>query len=60
MHCFLAFLRLLIIFAAVGVLHAWQQVNEGCPEPAREFRGVWVATVFNLDWPSSAGLSAAQ
>jgi uncharacterized lipoprotein YddW (UPF0748 family) len=27
------------------------------PEPAREFRGAWVATVFNIDWPSKAGLS---
>jgi len=25
-----------------------------------EFRGVWVATVFNLDWPSKPGLSAAE
>jgi uncharacterized lipoprotein YddW (UPF0748 family) len=24
-----------------------------------EFRGAWVASVYNLDWPSSAGLSAA-
>jgi len=22
-----------------------------------EFRGVWVATVVNIDWPSKAGLS---
>jgi uncharacterized lipoprotein YddW (UPF0748 family) len=25
-----------------------------------EFRGAWVATVFNLDWPSKAGLSEAE
>ncbi len=25
----------------------------------REFRGAWVATVYNLDWPSKPGLSAA-
>jgi uncharacterized lipoprotein YddW (UPF0748 family) len=25
-----------------------------------EFRGAWVATVFNLDWPSKAGLPAAE
>jgi uncharacterized lipoprotein YddW (UPF0748 family) len=24
--------------------------------PKREFRGVWVATVVNIDWPSKAGL----
>jgi uncharacterized lipoprotein YddW (UPF0748 family) len=29
-------------------------------EPAAEFRGAWVATVFNLDWPSKPGLSAAR
>ncbi|HEV2130323.1 MAG TPA: family 10 glycosylhydrolase [Longimicrobiaceae bacterium] len=26
----------------------------------REFRGVWVATVANIDWPSRPGLPAAQ
>jgi len=24
--------------------------------PKREFRGVWIATVFNIDWPSAPGL----
>jgi uncharacterized lipoprotein YddW (UPF0748 family) len=28
------------------------------PELRREFRGVWVATVANIDWPSKKGLSA--
>jgi len=27
------------------------------PAPPREFRGVWVAAVANIDWPSQAGLS---
>jgi uncharacterized lipoprotein YddW (UPF0748 family) len=27
---------------------------------AAEFRGAWVATVYNIDWPSKPGLSAAQ
>lgn len=27
---------------------------------AGEFRGAWVATVYNLDWPSKPGLSAAE
>lgn len=26
--------------------------------PKREFRGVWIATVANIDWPSKPGLSA--
>ncbi len=30
------------------------------PAPPREFRGVWVATVVNIDWPSKPGLPAGQ
>ncbi|WDF55544.1 glycoside hydrolase family 10 protein [Mucilaginibacter sp. KACC 22063] len=28
--------------------------------PKREFRGVWVATVVNIDWPSAVGLSTQK
>lgn len=52
---------LILLFLATALLaQAWQQVNEQAPEPSREFRAVWVSTVYNLDWPSRAGLSAAQ
>src|SRR5258708_34443627 len=30
------------------------------PAIEREMRGLWVATVGNIDWPSKAGLSARQ
>jgi len=30
------------------------------PPPPREFRGVWVATVANIDWPSKPGLSVEK
>ena len=30
------------------------------PPVEREFRGVWVATVDNIDWPSDPGLSTAE
>ena len=30
------------------------------PGTLREFRGVWVATVGNIDWPSKPGLTTAQ
>src|SRR5689334_21821057 len=30
------------------------------PEPRREFRGAWVATVKNIDWPSRPGLTVPQ
>ncbi|MEZ4903985.1 MAG: family 10 glycosylhydrolase [Spirosomataceae bacterium] len=29
-------------------------------QPKREFRGVWIANVGNVDWPSTKGLSAEQ
>ncbi|MFH0736919.1 MAG: family 10 glycosylhydrolase [bacterium] len=31
--------------------------NNNLPAPFREMRAVWVATVDNIDWPSSPGLS---
>ena len=34
--------------------------RETPPPIAREFRGAWIATVFNINWPSRAGLSASQ
>lgn len=30
------------------------------PAPEREFRGVWIATVDNIDWPSRKNLSSAE
>jgi uncharacterized lipoprotein YddW (UPF0748 family) len=30
------------------------------PLPQREFRGVWIATVGNIDWPSKPGLPVEQ
>ncbi len=32
----------------------------GQPLPKHEFRGVWVATVANIDWPSKPGLKTRQ
>ena len=34
--------------------------REEVPMVPREFRGAWVAVVYNIDWPSRKGLSAAQ
>ena len=36
------------------------KIVENPPPAPREFRGVWVATVANIDWPSQPGLSAEQ
>jgi uncharacterized lipoprotein YddW (UPF0748 family) len=30
------------------------------PKPPREFRGAWIATVVNIDWPSKSGLSVTE
>ena len=30
------------------------------PQIQREMRGLWIATVANIDWPSRSGLTAAQ
>ena len=43
--------------ASIGAPAA--QAASGVVNP-RQFRGVWVATVGNLDWPRAQGLSAAQ
>jgi uncharacterized lipoprotein YddW (UPF0748 family) len=34
--------------------------NEAPPPLAREFRGAWVATVANIDWPREPGLPVAE
>jgi uncharacterized lipoprotein YddW (UPF0748 family) len=36
------------------------RANISPPAPEREFRGAWVATVNNIDWPSRPGLPPAQ
>ncbi len=58
--CVQRLLTLFLLLLLSPLSFAWQQVNENAPEPAREFRAAWVATVFNIDWPSRAGLSAEQ
>ncbi|MDB5098149.1 MAG: hypothetical protein JWM80_2570 [Cyanobacteria bacterium RYN_339] len=37
-----------------------QPAQDVAPPISREFRGAWVATVANIDWPSRAGLPPAQ
>ncbi|HEV2327971.1 MAG TPA: family 10 glycosylhydrolase [Verrucomicrobiae bacterium] len=53
----------LILFLSAALVMAddtYQPVAGAPPAPAREFRGVWIATVGNKDWPSAPGLSVAQ
>ena len=58
-----AMIRLLPFFAFLGLVasaaaQSYAPVNERPPTLAREFRGAWIASVYNIDWPSSTGLSA--
>ncbi len=48
----LLFFLLIIVFIGSG----YSQITE----PKREFRATWVASVSNLDWPSSPGLSTEK
>jgi uncharacterized lipoprotein YddW (UPF0748 family) len=52
---------LLILTALLQAAHAqsYTPSKENPPALAREFRGAWIATIYNIDWPSSKGLSAA-
>src|SRR5688572_23407857 len=50
-----------IVVALSFLLTACSQAHATLPPKlAREFRGVWVATVSNIDWPSKKGLTTQQ
>jgi len=52
-----------IVFAILTTIITPSFLNAQIPAkiaPKREFRGVWVATVTNIDWPSRPGLTADQ
>ncbi len=51
--------RLGLALAAVLALSSLAHAQTPPPLP-REFRGVWVATVANIDWPSKKGLPVSQ
>ncbi len=44
----------LFFFIGANLSIGFSQINSS---PKREFRGAWVATVANIDWPSKPGLS---
>lgn len=49
---------LLLSLFFCGYIFVIQEVNAQLPK--REFRGVWVSTVANIDWPSRRGLSTVE
>ena len=48
------------IFPGVGAPLNYVPARLSPPPPAREFRGAWIATVGNIDWPSKPGLPVAE
>ncbi|MEI6606693.1 MAG: family 10 glycosylhydrolase [Verrucomicrobiota bacterium] len=55
----LTLLAALTFAAGIGA-QVYAPVNEKPPALTREFRAAWLACIYNLDWPSSKGLSAAS
>jgi uncharacterized lipoprotein YddW (UPF0748 family) len=56
--------RIIALFVSLGLAalagaQSYAPVNERPPSLAREFRAAWIACIYNIDWPSSPGLSAA-
>jgi uncharacterized lipoprotein YddW (UPF0748 family) len=51
---------LLLLSGCVTQTSAPLAAGDAPPPAPREFRGVWVATVNNIDWPSRRGLGAAE
>ncbi len=45
---------------AAGAVSPLRQAAGAPSAPEREFRAAWIATVHNLDWPSSPGLAASD
>ena len=46
------------LFGATNFIY--RPISIAPPEPPREFRGAWIATVANIDWPSKPGLTVDQ
>lgn len=46
------------LLPAIAHAQPYAPVADRPPAIAREFRGAWIACIYNIDWPSSAGLSA--
>ncbi|MGV3756491.1 MAG: glycoside hydrolase family 10 protein [Verrucomicrobiota bacterium] len=49
-----------ILFSAAASAATYQPSEIKPPAVDREFRGVWVATVSNIDWPSKKGLPSGE
>lgn len=50
----------LTLMMNIMLVSANTQPKQAILEPAKEFRGAWVSSVYNLDWPSTKGLGISQ
>jgi uncharacterized lipoprotein YddW (UPF0748 family) len=50
----------IILFLLLFILLLTSPLFPQAPSPKREFRGIWIATVENIDWPSNKYLSSEQ
>jgi uncharacterized lipoprotein YddW (UPF0748 family) len=50
----------IVVLACTFAVLRHARADERPAEPRVEFRGVWIATVSNIDWPSKKGLSTAE
>ncbi len=46
-----------VSIAVISLFFGLNSFSQQNPFPKREFRGAWVATVANIDWPSKPGLT---
>jgi len=59
MHGMSRLLFLFLVLVATARAQSYTPAGERPPALAREFRGAWIASIYNIDWPSSKGLSAS-
>ncbi len=62
MNIYRHFILLIVTLFTITNVSAQPTEPETAPvliktQPKREFRGVWIATVVNIDWPSSTKLT---
>ena len=50
----------LCLLTTLAFGQTYSPINERPPAIAREFRAAWIASIYNIDWPSSPGLSASS
>ena len=46
-------IKKILLLACIFILASCSVLKNKTPQPEREFRGVWIATVANIDWPKN-------